>query len=147
MRSCAYLLDRDKMMEYYETGKDLYYVCAASMMGISYEELKKLPNAKQYRTQFKVILLGLIYGEGAQSLADKLGITLEESKRSIKVLFDNFPQLEKGIYHKKKYPAAHNREIETLWGDTLVSPPTSPDKLERAGINQFVHYCLTAGSP
>ena len=50
------------MIECYETGKDLYILCASKMLGKEFEEVKKMPNVGALRGEFKQTLLALIYG-------------------------------------------------------------------------------------
>lgn len=148
-RTCAYLLDKDKMRECYETGKDLYMLTAASMKGMDYDEFCKDKANRKYRGHFKTILLGLLYGMGAEKLGKSIGEDEDTAKQYIKALFDMFPKLSPAINEMKRYPLKHNLLIKTFWGDKLTTAPGREDQMMRHGINYAIQgntsLALTAG--
>lgn len=149
MRTAAYLIDKDKMMECYETGMDLYYLTAASMHNQTYEEFLARPDAKSYRAAFKVVLLGLLYGMGPDTLGSQIGADRETAVKYTKALFDMFPNLKKGIEERKQYPLDHHRECMTFWGDKMYTDLGDDATKRRYGINYPIQgntsIALTAG--
>ena len=82
-----------KMIDSYKEGKDLYAVMGSSVYHNKYEDnLEHYPDGstfvegKKRRSAMKAVLLGIMYGMGPGSLAERIGSTKEEAKSII----DNF---------------------------------------------------------
>ena len=84
-----------KMIEAYDTGKDLYLLTACAIFGIPYD-LKKYKKSKE-REISKQITLGLCYGLDTPGLIKKLKteynitITIDEAKRYINKFKQTYP--------------------------------------------------------
>ena len=63
--------------------------------------------------------LGILYGLGKKSLAERLNCTIEESDKIIASLYKNFPQLRTYIDHQSEYPFKHDGYVNTILGDKL----------------------------
>lgn len=148
-RLAAYLIDKDRMMKCYEEDLDLYYMTAAIMHEETYEEFLKRPDAKSFRSAFKTVLLGLLYGMGKETLAGRINTDVDTAQRYIDVLFDTFPKLRDGIKEFQSYPANNGRVCKTFWGDRLVSDSFDKGQMRRHGINYPVQgntsIALSAG--
>jgi DNA polymerase-1 len=82
-----------------------------------------------------MVVLGILYGRGAFSIAEQTGITPDEAKRLIKTFRQMFPVLSKFIESKKTYAAEHNGRIDTFYGNRIDG------EVERAmtqGINAVI---------
>lgn len=148
-RTCAYLMEKDKMRECYETGKDLYYMTAAIMHNQTYEEFTSRPDAKQFRSNFKTVLLGLLYGMGPDTLGGRIHADRETAIEYINALFKTFPKLKPAIAERQEYPLTHHRECMTFWGDKMFTDNGDDATKRRYGINYPIQgntsIALTAG--
>lgn len=110
----------EKMITAYIEGKDLYAVIASSAFNKPYEEcLEFYPEGthiiyegkevvcgnkthqnkegKSRRSAAKAILLGILYGRGANSVAEQIGKSYEEAQQIIDQFFKSFPRVKKWI--------------------------------------------------
>ena len=119
-RLTAHYSQDENMINAYKEGKDLYAVIASMSFDRKYEDClefypegteiiyegKKVitghkthvnKEGKQYRTFAKNILLGLLYGRGANSIGEQLNKTREEAQEIIDKFFRAFPKVQKWI--------------------------------------------------
>lgn len=118
------------MLEYYEKGIDLY----VRMAQIAFPN-KTPEQQKGMRSEFKSIVLGLLYGRGMKSIAEQTGLDLKQVAHMVKIFRETFPVLNKFIEAKKQYARDHGGEIETYLGDRLFC---EPGRESTCGINYFV---------
>lgn len=134
-------------------GGDLYSAVASACYKRAYEDCvefnadgSKNPEGKKYRTLAKPVLLGILYGRGDKSVAEGMGITLEEAKQLKANLFKKYPEimiferksLEMGedfgyvttiCGRKRRLPDLQLDEFEFRW----VDAPKSDDVLDFDG--------------
>ena len=101
-RSTAALSNDTNMIEAYEEGKDLYAVIASKCFHNDYwdnlefdKDGKLQPEGKKRRSKAKTILLGITYGMGASTLAERMELSYEESNKIIEDFYKGFPGVEK----------------------------------------------------
>lgn len=117
-RLTAYYSQDDNMLNAYKEGKDLYAVIAQSMYDNKYEDnLEFYPegtkivfegkevicghkthqnkSGKERRSQAKTVLLGLLYGRGAASIAQQINKPYEEGQKIIDRFYKSFPKVKK----------------------------------------------------
>ena len=122
-RSTAALGNDKDMIGAYERGEDLYARIGSICFKNNYENNLEFnpvthvlqPEGKVRRSKAKVILLGITYGMGAQSLAEKLEMSLEEAQEII----DNFYKGFKGVDQLTKDSQKMLREkgyVTDMWG-------------------------------
>lgn len=63
--------------------------------------------------------MGVLYGLGKKSLAERLEASVEEAENIIQSLYKSFPQLRHYVESQGKYPMEHNGYINTMLGDKL----------------------------
>ena len=108
------------MLQAYKEHKDLYAVIAQSMFGNNYfDNLEFYPSGskiivdgqeiicgdhthqnkagKERRSQAKTVLLGLLYGRGANSIGEQIGKTFKEGQEIIDKFFRLFPKVHRWI--------------------------------------------------
>lgn len=71
--------------------------------------------SKVKRKEAKAINFGLVYGKGAEGLADELGITVEEAQDYIDTFFKKLPKIKKYLDGCVRQ-ATQNREISNIYG-------------------------------
>lgn len=121
-RILAHLCGDENMINAYKSGKDLYSTMASIAFHVPYEDCKEFnpdgttnKEGKKRRSHIKGIVLGLMYGRGDASVAENLGITIEEAKDLSKSLFEGFPKM-KSYIENCKIQAKEKGYTTTLWG-------------------------------
>ena len=72
-----------------------------------------------WRKRFKTIFLGVLYGLGKKSLAERLYCSEEEADDIIQGLYTSFPKLREYVATQQQYPFSHDGYINTMLGDKL----------------------------
>jgi len=67
-------------------------------------------------------MLGILYGLGKNSLAERINTSPAEAERIIETVFQTYPMLRPYIESQQAYPFSHNGRVNTLFGDILVPP-------------------------
>ncbi len=99
--ACQYSKDR-KMKEFFESGVDIHTKVAMEIYGLKEEELGT-EREKQLRRIAKGFNFGVIYGRGAGSIAQELGISEEEGRRMIEDYFKMFSGLKRWLDGVKEF--------------------------------------------
>lgn len=102
-RSTASLSNDSNMINAYKEGKDLYAVIGAACFHNSYEDNLEFhpvthelqPEGKARRAKAKTVLLGVTYGMGSTTLAERMGLSREEADEIINDFYKGFPGVEK----------------------------------------------------
>lgn len=99
-RSLAELSGDESMRHAYEQNLDLYSVIGSKLYGVPYEEcLEFYPDGttnkegKLRRNSVKSVLLGLMYGRGANSIAEQMNVSVKEANKVIEDFFSEFPKV------------------------------------------------------
>ena len=110
------------MIEAYKQGKDFYATLATGVYNNTYwenmehwEDGSPNPEGKKRRGICKQLLLGILYGMGSDSLAEKIGKTKEEAEDIIQKFYKGFP-VAKAWIDKTESDAVKNGYVEDLWG-------------------------------
>lgn len=77
---------------------------------------------KVWRKKMKTVFLGILYGLGAKSLAERLNCSEAEALNIIDSVFKTFPKLKEYIENQQKYPFNNNGQVNTFFGDIMYSP-------------------------
>lgn len=113
------------MAELFAEGKDVYIYCAKLYLGEEgWNNLSKA-DKKKFRKMFKTSLLGIMYGLGKNSLAQRIGTDVTTAQDIINAIFKTFPTLKKYIGVQQVYPLEHQGAVNTMLGDRLVVPEYS----------------------
>ena len=65
-----------------------------------------------WRKRFKTVFLGVLYGLGKKSLAERLNCSLEEAENIIEGLYTSFPKLREYVFDRQGF-------INTMLSDKL----------------------------
>lgn len=111
-----------EMIGAYKAGKDLYATIASGVYKNGYwdnmehhEDGSPNPEGKKRRSNCKAVLLGIMYGRGASSIAEQLGCSTQEAQNIVDNFFKGFPGVKKWI-DKTEADAKVNGYVEDLWG-------------------------------
>lgn len=111
-RLAAHMSNCQGLIDLYNDGRDLYSETAASIFNKPLEECQ---DGSIYRKQTKVVVLAVLYGMGAYTLAGSLKIPPKEAQELIDGFYRTYPEMEKWIKGNEKM-VAKQRYVETLWG-------------------------------
>lgn len=110
------------MIGAYKAGKDLYATIATGVYKNGYwdnmehrEDGSANPEGKKRRSACKSLLLGLMYGRGAASIAEQIGSSVQEAQKIIDDFYTGFPKVKQWV-DKTEADAKVNGYVEDLWG-------------------------------
>lgn len=100
------------LIDIYNEGRDLYSEMASAIFNKPIEECL---DGSIYRKNTKMIVLAIMYGMGAPSLADILKIEKDEAQAMIDDFFKVYPEIETWI-EANQNEVVQKRYVETLFG-------------------------------
>lgn len=106
------------LIDKFRKGEDIYIYSAKLYLGDSFDRLDSAAK-KAWRKKFKTVFLGVLYGLGKKSLAERLNCSEEEAEHIIQGLYKSFPKLREYVEKQQNYPFEHNGYINTMLGDKL----------------------------
>jgi DNA polymerase-1 len=95
------------------------------------------------RTQFKTVVLGIIYGIGPKALSTKLSLSIAECQQMIQKFLTKFPQIQE-FMSKSVSQAQHRGFVQTIHGrrrlleDIKSSDPAKRSYAERQAVNTII---------
>lgn len=99
-RSLAELSGDENMIHAYEQNLDLYAVIGSKLYHTEYENCLEFnpdgstnPEGKKRRNNVKSVLLGLMYGRGAASIAEQMNVSVKEASKVMEDFFKQFPKV------------------------------------------------------
>lgn len=110
LRVMAHLSEDENMINVFKDGKDLHAATAATIYKKNIDEVSRDERTKSKRANF-----GIIYGITAFGLAERLGISRDESKKLIEGFFETFPKV-RNYMDRAIEEARQNEYVETLFG-------------------------------
>ncbi|MDB5101496.1 MAG: DNA-directed polymerase [Cyanobacteria bacterium RYN_339] len=118
----------------FEQKLDLHKMTASEMFWVPYDEV-----TKQQRNQAKGINFGLVYGRGAPSLADQLGVTVEKARELIARYFETYKGVATWLERTGR-AAVRERELRSIAGRRAIFRFDEHDRgavaaVERQGKN------------
>lgn len=112
----------DTMIDAYKQNKDLYATIAAGVYKNDYwdnmehrQDGTPNPEGKKRRSNCKSLLLGIMYGRGAPSIAEQIHSTVEEAQQIINDFYKKFPKVKEWT-EKTEKDAKVTGYVEDLWG-------------------------------
>ena len=112
----------ENMINAYKQGKDLYATIASKIYHNDYwdnmefrEDGTPSPEGKKRRSSVKGLLLGILYGMGAQSIAITIKGTLEEARKIIDDFYKEFPKVKQWIDRTNEDAKVYGY-VEDMWG-------------------------------
>ena len=119
VKAAGYASGDPDLIAKFNSGEDIYIYSAQLYLGTDgWEKLSK-KQKKMWRKRFKTVFLGVLYGLGKNSLAERLDASLEEADNIIQSLYKSFPQLRTYVDYQGQFPLEHDGYINTMLGDRL----------------------------
>ncbi|MGM0904222.1 MAG: DNA polymerase [Bacillota bacterium] len=100
VRCLAYMTQEPTLLDAYENGRDVYASMASEVYGKPYEECG---DGTFERKAMKVGVLSCMYGTGPTTLAQQLGISVDEAKAFIADFFKRLPNVAEWIDETKAF--------------------------------------------
>lgn len=100
VRCAAYLTREPTLLQAYEEGRDVYASMASDVYKKPYEECG---DGTPERKAMKFGVLSALYGTGPSTLAQQLGITVDEAKAFLEEFFRGLPNVKKWIDETKEF--------------------------------------------
>ncbi|AMC11650.1 DNA polymerase I [Lutibacter profundi] len=110
LRIIASLSNDKSMIESFNRGEDIHASTAAKIYGIPLNEV-----TREQRSDAKAVNFGIIYGQGAFTLAQQLNKSRAEAKELIDSYYKTFPTLKQYIANQIDF-ARENEYVETISG-------------------------------
>lgn len=127
LRLLAHLSGDDKLIEAFQNGEDIHRATAGQVFGIPYDKV-----TKEERSAAKAVNFGIVYGMGAFSLSQDLGITKKQADEYIESYFAKYPKVKSyldGLVEQAKETGV----AKTLFGRVRPIPElTSSQFMQRA---------------
>lgn len=121
-RLLAWYSQDEKMIEAYKNKRDLYATVAAEVYNNNYEDNLEFYadgtmnyEGKERRSFCKSIILGIMYGRGAASIAEQTGKTTEEAQSIIDQFYRGFPKVDQWVKQTRE-DCRQRGYVEDLWG-------------------------------
>ena len=130
--AAVYSNDR-KMIEFFNSGKDIHRMTAVEIYGTPDEwfdsdDPEKRKKAKEARRVAKGFNFGVIYGRGAKSIAIELNIDPMEAELLRRKYFDLFPDLKRWI-DTTQNQAIEDGYVKSLFGRVRYIPELKSDNV------------------
>ena len=110
LRIIAALSNDESMIESFKRGEDIHAATAAKIFGVPLNEV-----TRTQRGEAKAVNFGIIYGQGAFTLAEQLNKSRSEAKELIDNYYKTFPKLKEYIAGQVEI-ARENGYVETILG-------------------------------
>lgn len=117
VKSAGFASGDPDLIDKFIKGEDIY-IYSAKLYLPNFDELSS-KDKKMWRKRFKTIFLGVLYGLGKRSLAERLNCSEDEADDIIQGLYKSFPKLREYVESQQKYPFEHRGYINTFMGDKL----------------------------
>lgn len=110
LRIIAALSKEENMIQAFKDGQDIHATTAAKVFNIALEEV-----TREQRGNAKAVNFGILYGQGAFTLADQTGLTRKEAKALIEAYYETYPTLKSYMAKQVDFARDHGY-VETISG-------------------------------
>lgn len=110
LRLIAEISGEDNMIKAFQDGEDIHASTAAKLFNIPLKEV-----SKTQRGQAKTVNFGILYGQGAFTLAEQTGLSRSEAKQMIEAYYETYPKLKAYMAEQVK-SAREMGYVETILG-------------------------------
>ncbi|MEA5085331.1 MAG: DNA polymerase I [Lachnospiraceae bacterium] len=116
LRVLADMANDETLINAFKEGQDIHRLTASQVFNIPFDEV-----TQQQRSNAKAVNFGIVYGIGAFSLGQDLGIPRKEAERYIESYFEKYPNIR--VYMDKTIEDARNNGyVSTIFGRRRAMP-------------------------
>ncbi|BFJ84952.1 DNA polymerase I [Ruthenibacterium sp. CLA-JM-H11] len=116
LRIMAHISGDEHMRQAFADGEDIHRATAARIYGVSPQDV-----TPAMRSSVKAINFGIIYGKGAYSLSQDLGISVKEAEAFIQTYLGAYPKVKEYMDATVAFGKEHGY-VATLYGRRRVLP-------------------------
>ena len=145
-RSLASFSNDEAMLDAYENDKDLYAVMGTKCYHNDYFDNLEFsatgelqPDGKARRSKMKTVLLGILYGMGPTTLAERIGESVQDSNKIIEDFYNGFPGVKKFTEDSQKM-LKEKGYVTDLWGRRRRIPDAQLEDYEIKPDSRFEAY-------
>ncbi len=110
LRIIAALSKEENMIKAFQEGADIHAATAAKVFNVPLDEV-----TREQRSNAKAVNFGIIYGQGAFTLAQQQNIPRKEAKALIDAYYQNYPNLSNYISDQVNFAREHGY-VQTILG-------------------------------
>ncbi len=125
LRLLANFSGDDRLINAYNTGKDIHSITASEIFGIPVEMV-----SDNMRRSAKAINFGIIYGISDWGLSHNIGITKAEAKMYIDRYFEKYPAIEKYMKDNVDFAKEHGF-VKTIKGRIRFIPELKGNRMQQ----------------
>ena len=141
LRILAEVSEDPAFVRAFQKGEDLHRLTAATMYGVTMDEV-----TKDQRSAAKRINFGLMYGRGARSLSAQLGTDEDRGRELIDEYFSNYPKVQRFLQSTANR-AVRDRTLRTLAGRLRKFGPASAALDDRGAMRrEAMNYPIQGAS-
>ena len=135
LRVLAHISGDESLIEAFKSNQDIHRMTASQVFHVPFDEVTPLQ-----RSNAKAVNFGIIYGKGAFSLGQDLGISRKEAEEYINAYFARYPKIKTFMDDTIKN-GAKNGYVSTLWNRRRNMPELQSSNFmqraagERAAMN------------
>lgn len=140
-RCLAFLSQDEHLLDAYINNKDVYSSMASKIYNVPYEECKEFredgsvnAEGKKRRSNVKSIVLGIMYGRQANSIAEQTGMSVQEAEALISDFFDTFSGIKQFI-DEAQAKCRKVGYIEMIWGRKRRITDMTLEPYEFSGVH------------
>lgn len=135
LRVLAHISGDESLIAAFKSNQDIHRMTASQVFHVPFDEVTPLQ-----RSNAKAVNFGIIYGKGAFSLGQDLGISRKEAEEYINAYFARYPKIKTFMEDTIKNGAKHGY-VSTLWNRRRNMPELQSSNFmqraagERAAMN------------
>ena len=135
LRVLAHISGDESLIAAFKSNQDIHRMTASQVFHVPFDEVTPLQ-----RSNAKAVNFGIIYGKGAFSLGQDLGISRKEAEEYINAYFARYPKIKTFMEDTIKN-GAKNGYVSTLWNRRRNMPELQSSNFmqraagERAAMN------------
>lgn len=132
LRVLADMANDETLINAFKEGQDIHRLTASQVFNIPFDEV-----TSQQRSNAKAVNFGIVYGIGAFSLGQDLGIPRKEAERYIESYFEKYPNIR--VYMDKTIENARNNGyVSTIFGRRRAMPELNSSNFVQRSFGERV---------
>ncbi|HCT63849.1 MAG TPA: DNA polymerase I [Lachnospiraceae bacterium] len=132
LRVLADMANDETLINAFKEGQDIHRLTASQVFNIPFDEV-----TSQQRSNAKAVNFGIVYGIGAFSLGQDLGISRKEAEQYIESYFEKYPNIR--VYMDKTIENARaNGYVATIFGRRRAMPELNASNFVQRSFGERV---------
>ncbi len=132
LRVLAHISGDETLIEAFRTGQDIHRLTASQVFHVPFDEVTPLQ-----RSNAKAVNFGIVYGIGAFSLSQDLGITKKEAERYMEGYFAKYPKI-KTYMQETIRKATEDGYVSTMWHRRRPMPELQSNQFMQRAFGERV---------